>query len=719
MRDTKVDRSISRVIDLSENGLNILLAVTGEGALKLLHFSSKPFDEKELHYRDISEGFNLFELDIAGFDRPQERHGTKYIGCMPGNRMQYVTHSDDRDEYGRIVKVETVDEMTSVHVISTLRFFDNIPVMRIWHDITNQGGEMQTITFAGTFEYSAIDRGGSRSADDKLKVTYADNKWQGELMYRSFYLREIGQERTQPDTFVRRSSNRFQIFNAGNWSTKHYLPMGMLENEDTDVTYFWQIENNGSWGWEISDQNDHLYLQLYGPTENESHWFKDLQPGETFRTVPAAVGACAGGIDCAMGHLTDYRRKIRRPNADNETLPVIFNDYMNCLFGDPTTEKEMPLIDAAADAGAEYFVIDAGWYSDGDWWDSVGEWKESRKRFPGGLKEVTDRIRERGMIPGAWLEIEVMGINCKMAKELPDECFFMRHGKRIFDRSRYQLDFRHPLVIEHANEVVDRIVRDYGVGYIKMDYNIEPGFGTEVCTESAGQGLLEHERAYLAWLDSVWARHPELVIENCSSGGMRIDYAMLSRYSIQSTSDQENYMRYSMITANAPAALTPEQAAVWSYPMRNSDPEETIFNMINAIPLRVHQSGHLGELSKNTYDLVKEGLDYYKSIRDDIKTSHPFWPLGLSKIGDKERALGLKCQGRDLIAVWCIDSPERVVKVPVSHAAGRKCSAFMTYPKVQPLGNEAEYDFDSESGILTVKFGADVSARFFEIRYMD
>ena len=131
-----------------------------------------------------------------------------------------------------------------------------------------------------------------------------------------------------------------------------------------------------------------------------------------------------------------------------------------------------------------------------------------------------------------------MGINCPLAKQLPDECFFMRHGRRVYDRSRYQLDFRHPLVIAHVNEVIDRLVRDYGVGYIKMDYIIEPGIGTEVDSESMGGGLLAHERAYLAWLDGVFARYPELVIENCSSGGLRMDYAMLSRYSIQSTSDQ-------------------------------------------------------------------------------------------------------------------------------------------------------------------------------------
>ena len=78
-------------------------------------------------------------------------------------------------------------------------------------------------------------------------------------------------------------------------------------------------------------------------------------------------------------------------------------------------------------------------------------------------------------------------------------------------------------------------------------------------------------KAYLAWLDGVFARYPELIIENCSSGGMRIDYAMLSRYSIQSTSDQDDYRRYATIAANAPTGLCPEQSAIWSYPLTDGD----------------------------------------------------------------------------------------------------------------------------------------------------
>lgn len=122
------------------------------------------------------------------------------------------------------------------------------------------------------------------------------------------------------------------------------------------------------------------------------------------------------------------------------------------------------------------------------------------------------------MIPGVWLEIEVMGIKCPLADQKPEDWYFIRHGKKVSDRSRYQLDFRNPAVREHAAGVIDRLVRDYHVGYIKMDYNIEPGVGTQIGADSFGEGLLGHERAYLGWLDGIFEKYPDLVIENCSSG---------------------------------------------------------------------------------------------------------------------------------------------------------------------------------------------------------
>lgn len=698
-------------ITINENGINMVIAVTPDNEVKILHFSTLPFDPKTIREGEI-DTFRLVEMNMTGINTPMDKMGNKHIGTAPGFRLKYVSHKDFRNKYGRCLTIETADEPTGVHVITNFQFFDGISVARIYNEVRNTGKEAQTLEYISSFGLNGIEKEGLLSRKNKLKLRIPHNCWQRELNWQEYTLEELGLAQSQSDE-EQGSCKPISISNTGNWSTKEFLPMAYLENTETNTSLFWQIEQNGSWHWEIGDQKGHLYLQVSGPTEIESHWSKELLPGRCFVTVPVSVGVAAGGFDNAMGELTTYRRTIRRKNKDDENLPVIFNDYMNCLFGDPTTEKEIPLIDAAARAGCEYYVIDCGWYSPGDWWSNVGEWMPSKERFPEGLPKLLNYIRKKGMVPGLWLELEVMGIDCPKAKKVPDDWFFVRHGRKIYDRYRYQLDYRNPDVVAYSNSVVDRLVNDYGVGYIKMDYNIEPGIGTEINSDSVGDGLLGHERAYLAWLDSVFERYPNLVIENCSSGGMRMDYAMLSRYSIQSTSDTTDYKAYATISANAPSGLTPEQAAVWSYPMEGGDREEVIFNMVNALLLRIHQSGHLAKMSPEKLSLVTEGVKYYKSIRSDIRTGLPFWPLGLSQYSDAWVCMGLRNKKTAYIAVWRRGSREDTCTVPVNFLKGRDVKVKCGYPEAE----DCRYVWNQYAGTLTVKFPKPFCARLFELHF--
>ena len=700
-------------ITVHENGIYLVFEITEQNQIKLMHFSALPYNENDIYhemFEQTFEGcFDIAQVEIAGLDRPLERHGTKYIVTSPGYRLKYKDFSDNRDDTGRIIKITQYDEPTGIEVISTYRFYDGIQVVRCFTEVKNTSTDNSyTLTYVSSFNYLGIEKEGVLPRDEKFVLKIPHNSWQKEMIWQDYTFAELGMPCTQK-TGWEHCGKAIACTNIGNWSTNEYLPMAYLQNTETGTGLFWQIEHNGSWHWEISDQRGHFYLAAGGPNEQQSHWYKELKPGESFTSVSVSVGVCRD-FDEGMGELTKYRRAIRRKNTDNETLAVIFNDYMNCLWGDPTAEKEFPLIEAAADAGCEYYCIDCGWYSAGFWWDNVGEWQESRERFPSGLKEVTDAIRAHGMIPGVWLEIEVMGINCPLANKLPDDWFFMRHGKRVFDRSRYQLDFRNPEVRAYADSVIDRLVRDYGVGYIKMDYNIEPGIGTEINADSVGDGLLCHERAYISWLDGVFARYPELIIENCSSGGMRIDYAMLSRCSIQSTSDQDDYRRYATIAANAPAGLTPEQSAIWSYPLTDGDREEVVFNMINAMTQRIHQSGHIANLSDERKQLVKEALDCYKNIRGDIKSALPFWPLGLSQITDEWVCLGLKAESRIYLAVWRREGAHDSINIPIKYA-GENAKARCIYPSY----SEDRFSFNPLSKSLSVQFKNHNSARLFEI----
>lgn len=698
-------------IEVYENGILMLFEVTEERKIKLLHFSASPFSDADISSWGKTEPFNVVEVQVSGLDRAGERHGTKYVRTSPGYRLVLKEFRDDRNAAGRKIEVETQDEETGLVVTSHYQFYDGIAVVRAWTTLYNGGKEDLGIEYVSSFAITGIEKEGIRLPEDKLELWIPHNGWQRELHWNRYRLDELGMSSTQPEA-IRRTSKTIGINNAGNWSTKEYIPMGYLYNEEAGSALYWQIEHNGSWYWEIADQDGHLDLKLSGPTEHQSHWWKNLTPGESFESVPVSVGSLIGGFDEAMGELTKYRRAIRRPNADNENLPVIFNDYMNCLFADPTTEKELPLIEAAKEAGCEYYVIDAGWYADGFWWDYVGEWLPSAKRFPNGLEEVTNRIVEKGMVPGVWLELEVMGIKCPLADQVPEDWYFIRHGKKVSDRSRYQLDFRNPAVQKYASDVIDRLVRDYRVGYIKMDYNIEPGIGTEIGADSFGEGLLGHERAYLEWLEGIFEKYPQLVIENCSSGGLRMDYAMLSRYSIQSTSDTEDYIKYSTIAANAPSALTPEQAAVWSYPLKEGDDEEAIFNMVNAMLLRIHQSGHLAQISRERFALVKEGIDYYKKIRRDLRQGLPFWPIGPASYQDGWASVAIVSGKKTYMAVWRRGSQESTVTLPHKCLRGKKAEAVCAYPAD---GRGCRFAWNNTLGELTVELSEKISARIFEI----
>lgn len=692
---------------IKENEIELVLKEAEEGALYLLHCQRTPFHPEDIR-ENQQEWHRLVQVQLAG-ENQDDHHGSKYTGTLPGGRLIFEEKRDERNTLGRKLAFIQKDTVTGLYVTSHIQFIRDTNVIETWTEVENRGAVAQGLTYVSSFALTGLTKSAASSWDKAARLKIPHNTWYGEFQWKDYTLPELGLYKV-----FHYSTKRIGFSATGTWNSHEYLPMGYVECEETGEGWFFTIIHNGSWHWEVSDSKDALYLQLSGPTEAENHWFKELKPGESFESVHAAVAMTAKGFEDAVEEMTKYRRYVRRPNEDNEKLPIIFNDFMNCLGGDPKEEKEYPLIDAAAEIGCEYYTIDAGWYASGSWWSTVGEWEPNPQRFPGGLARVLAYIREKGMIPGLWLELEVMGIHCPIAAEKPDDWFFMRHGKRVIDHGRYQLDYRNLQVREFADEVIRRLVEDYGAGYIKMDYNINAGTGTETAADSAGDGLLLHNRAYLEWLDGVFSRYPQLIIENCGSGGMRINDALLCRHSIQSSSDQTEYTNYAAISAAAPAALTPEQNAVWSYPLFDADAEQTVFNMVNAMTMRIHQSGHLAKLGGENKALIKEALDYYKSYRHLIKESYPFWPLGLPAFDDQSFALGLQNENCAHLAVWRIETAEDSISLPLDKLKKEVESVEAVYP----LTLSCHCRYHRERKVLIVKQPKN-SARLFKITFRE
>lgn len=656
----------------------------------------------------------LVEVHLAGDDTPK-RHYTCHGATLAGSELRYVSH--ELNEERLVVALASARLAVKLHL-------KLVPggMIESFVEVTNISANQQTLEYVSSLALPHIDACSFAPWDSYLFLNVPDNSWCAEAQWQRLTLAQAGLHRcyemplkhspalTDPkfrqQSYHPFTSGRVSFLNGSGESSEHHAPLAMIEDIINQQSLFFQINHSGSWHYEINDMRGHLNLLVSGPTALESQWWKHLAPQESFTSVTVAFGLCPGDKFAALSRLTQYRRSIMRPCADNEQLPVIFNDYMNCLMGEPDEQVLVSLIDRARDIGAEYFCIDCGWYADGYWWDSVGQWLPSSRRFPRGITKTIDYIRKQGMIPGLWLEIESMGVNCPLAQKWPDECFLMRHGKRVISEQRYHLDFRHELVLAHADSVVRRLVEEYGVGYIKMDYNICSGPGTEVNADSFGDGLLQHERAYLKWLDSIFARYPDLVIENCGSGGMRMDYAMLQRHSIQSVSDQTDYQIMTAIACNAASIVTPEQAAIWSYPLANATKEEVVTNMINAMLLRVHQSGAIEQLDEERLSLVKEGLRCYKAIRTDIKNALPFWPLGLAAIGDAFMSFGVKTSQRLYLAVFKGQATTDVVALPLPSKVSK---AKVLYPSFA----HEPYSLSADGSQLNVFLPENYTARLF------
>jgi alpha-galactosidase len=638
----------------------------------------------------------------------------RLIQTSIGDSLRYSSHDETTaDGAHSLDLVMTVDD-PELLVTLRLRAYAGVAALRSSVHVRNLGQASVTLQSVTSWSSAFGARGGAAPDFSSWQLLSGRSDWLAEGRWEQAPLRGPEFPVIQQQLTGNQPRGSHSVVSRGSWSTGSVLPVGAVVNDELGIAWLWQVEHNGAWRWEVGENSNDGYIALSGPTELDHDWRARLETGDDFETVPVAV-TLGSDLVQAIAHLTAFRRRDRRAHADNAALPVVFNDYMNTLNGDPTTERLLPLIDAAALVGAEVFCIDAGWYDDGgDWWDSVGEWRPSTVRFPGGLGEVIEHIRQSGMAPGLWLEPEVVGVRSPAASTLPDEAFFQRDGRRLVEHERYHLDLRHPAAVAHLDEVVDRLVEQFGVAFFKFDYNIDPGLGTDVAAASVGGGLLAHNRAHLAWLDGVAARHPDLIIENCASGAMRTDWAMLSRLQLQSTSDQQDFRLYPPIAASSPLSMLPEQAASWAYPQPEMDLEEVAFCLATGLLGRYYVSGYLNRMAPAQLALVTEAIATAKSLRADISGGSPFWPSGLPGWDDEWVSLGLDAGDHQLATVWkrAGDAGDTTLSFP--RLAGTEVEVITVFPRDLP---EWDTSWDAATGTLHVFAPtAPVAARTIELR---
>lgn len=522
-----------------------------------------------------------------------------------------------------------------------------------------------------------------------------------------------------------------ELFSPTSLTTKRYMPLLFIRDVLSGKVWFFQHLPDGPYCTEIGltdteREEGSCFNVSFGAGTSERHGCRlYLKKGERYACAESIAG-CAESFDGCIAALTRFRRKKLHPAG---SAPLMFNDYMNCLWTQQNEDACRSLIEAAARAGAEGYCFDDGWYRDPgeNGLTHLGDWTAASGRFgKGGLAGLISEIRAKGMVAGLWTELEVCSRLSDAYRTLPDECFLTNEGHRIFRSNRCYFNFGSE---KARTYLMQRIASIYGMGvrYIKNDYNGHPGAGVDWPDASPAAGLEQHMRAVNAFYAEVRERFPDLYLENCSSGGMRADGNTNRNFHLQSVSDCEEFYKMPPLVCGAMLGLLPEQTGIWAYPYprvfwdmngeeyltdayreEQADGRNTAFNMINGMAGALYLSGKIDRADENNFRLIKEGVSLYKRLRPFLSEAVPFYPLPLRHIGeDTFHALGLRGGRRAVVAVWRTNAREDTVRIPLEGCTGvRVLYAARPAPSVRFAEGEAAVTFAApyEAVLLEARF---------------
>ena len=412
-----------------------------------------------------------------------------------------------------------------------------------------------------------------------------------------------------------RCAQRVEKFgNVGSMPVRKYFPFLALEDSIGHRVVGVQLYCASSWQMELLCKEDETYTVIGGIADGDfGQWRKELQPGERFEAPEAVVAEGETLYD-----VCDRLVKAQHPDISeaDDRMGILFNEYCT-TWGNPSYDNLKKIADRLEGKGVQFLVIDSGWYGLSDrWWDCIGDWDVNEKRFPGGMKPIADYIRSKGMIPGLWFEMESVASG---SVHYNDEDLLVRKDGVILNvGGRHFWDMENPKVVEYLSEKVIGQLKTSGFGYLKVDYNDTMGMGCDGA-ESPGEGLRRKVEGSKEFFRKIKRDIPDIVIENCSSGGHRLEPSMMALASQASFSDAHEIPSIPLIAANMHRVIPPAQSQIWAV-LRAKDSRKRIQYSIAATFLgRMCLSGEIYDLSEEQWQQVEQGMDFYRKAAPIIR----------------------------------------------------------------------------------------------------
>ncbi len=355
-----------------------------------------------------------------------------------------------------------------------------------------------------------------------------------------------------------------------------------------------------------------------------------LEPGETFTTPRLALCMSNEGLGGVSRNFHRWARHEGWLHQGDKTREILLNSWEGVVFN--VNEKGMfQMMEDIKEMGGELFVMDDGWFGDkyqrNDDKSTLGDWMVDRKKLPGGIKPLVDKAKSLGIHFGIWIEPESANTISEFYEKHPD--WVLQEKGRELKQGRggtqVLLDMCNPKVQDFVFKLVDNLMTENpDIAYIKWDANCSlQNYGsTYLPAQKQSHIYIEYHRGLLKTLERIRAKYPQLVIQDCSSGGGRVNYGLLPYFEEFWPSDNNDPFQRVFIQWGT-SYFFPSNA------MAQHIAHSPYWNTGRTSPIKyrtdVAMSGRLGielqpaNMTPEEREQTKRAISDYKRIRDIVQ----------------------------------------------------------------------------------------------------
>jgi len=267
-----------------------------------------------------------------------------------------------------------------------------------------------------------------------------------------------------------------------------------------------------------------------------------LHPGETIRTPRILMMDWKGNINDgqnAWRKLMLAHYSPRDPGGAVVKMPATWGSW-----GTERASHKVDIVKKIQKDGvpADVYWIDAGWYEplslppgvdtvgNSDWANHRGNWVPSHDLYPVGMRPIGEACKAAGIGFLVWVESETANADAPWVKAHPD-WYFKPPGHEPNADWPYFLNLGNPAAYEALLNEMTRFISDGELTWYRQDFNFTPApyWAAADSPDRVGISEIKSIMGLYAYWDALRAQHPGLQIDNCSSGGRRIDIETISR----------------------------------------------------------------------------------------------------------------------------------------------------------------------------------------------